>query len=67
VVRIALANGLSVTVYSPDYLRNRLTTVEGDAAIQIDENRAIWVITDIRDASILNKGDGSFHPFAPST
>lgn len=62
-VRIALANGLSVTIYSPGYLRNRLTQVDGDPAIQIDENRALWVVTDIRDASITDKGDGRFHPF----
>lgn len=62
--QIALANGLSATVYSSDYLRDRVVVSGPDAAIQLDDERLIPVITDIADPSIVNKGDGAFHPFS---
>ncbi|HEX5132074.1 MAG TPA: FlgD immunoglobulin-like domain containing protein [Candidatus Krumholzibacteria bacterium] len=58
-----LANGLSVTIYDAEYLTDRLTTLAGDPAIQLDDGRYLPVITDINDPSIYNKGDGQFHPF----
>lgn len=61
---IGLSNGISVTVYDADYLVSRLTTLDGEPAIQLDDGRYIPVITDINDPSIWNKGDGSFHPFS---
>ena len=64
VEEIALANGLSATVYPADYLADRLVGSGADAAIQLDDERLIPVITDIGDPSIVNKGDGSFHPFS---
>jgi len=64
VEQIALANGLTATVYSADYLNDRLVSSGADAAIQLDDERLIPVITDINDPSIINKGDGSFHPFS---
>ena len=64
VEQIALSNGLSATVYPADYLRDRLVSPGPDAAIQLDDERLIPVITDIGDPSIVNKGDGTFHPFS---
>ncbi|HEU4929004.1 MAG TPA: hypothetical protein VFU38_04180, partial [Candidatus Krumholzibacteria bacterium] len=61
---IALANGLSATVYSADYLAQRVVASEVGAAIQLDDDRLVPVITDIADPSIVNKGDGEFHPFS---
>jgi hypothetical protein len=63
VQEITLSNGLTVSVYSPDYLRERLTSFEGQPAIQLDDSRYLPVVTDIDDPSIVNKGDGRFHPF----
>jgi hypothetical protein len=63
VQEITLANGLKAVVYSPDYLRDRLTTFDGEPAIQLDDARYLPVVTDIDDPSIVNKGDGRFHPF----
>ncbi len=60
---IALANGISATVYPADYLSQRVVGSDLDAAIQLDDNRLLPVITDIDDPTIINKGDGSFHPF----
>jgi hypothetical protein len=61
--RFTLANGLSVTIYSADHLLEELTTVDGEPAIRLDDERVIPVLTDIADPSIVNKGDGRFHPF----
>lgn len=61
---IALANGLNATVYPADYLADRVIDEGPNAAIQLDDERLIPVITDIADPSIVNKGDGSFHPFS---
>jgi hypothetical protein len=61
---VALANGLSATVYPADYLAQRMIVSDAGAAIQLDDNRLIPVITDIADPTIANKGDGEFHPFS---
>lgn len=61
---VALANGLSATVYPADYLADRVISPGPEAAIQLDDERLIPVITDIGDPSIVNKGDGAFHPFS---
>lgn len=61
---IALANGVSATIYPADYLVERVIATDIGAAIQLDDSRLIPVITDIADPSIANKGDGSFHPFS---
>ncbi len=61
--RLALANGVSVTVFDAEYLASQVTTFVGDAAIRLDDGRLLPVITDINDPSIWNKGDGEFHPF----
>lgn len=58
-----LPNGIHATVYDADYLASRLTTLDGEPAIQLDDGRYLPVVTDISDPSIANKGDGSFHPF----
>ncbi len=64
VEQIALANGLSATVYDADYLRDRVVGTGPDAAIHLDDERVLPVIVDIGDPSIVNKGDGAFHPFS---
>jgi hypothetical protein len=61
--RYLLSNGLDVTVFSADDLRERLTTLDGDPVIDLDGSRHVRVITDIGDPDISNKGDGRFHPF----
>ncbi len=63
--RVDLANGLSVTLYDAAYLAARMTTLDGDPAIRLEDGRYLPVITDINDPSIWNRGDGSFHPFTP--
>lgn len=60
---ITLDNGLTVTIHSAERLRERLTTFKGQSVIRIDEDRMVPVVTDIGDPSIVNKGDGRFHPF----
>jgi hypothetical protein len=64
VQEFTFANGLTVAVYSPAYLRERMTTLDGEPAIQIDEFRTLPVITDPDDPAIVNKGDGAFHAFS---
>ncbi|MCI0452388.1 MAG: hypothetical protein L0Z51_08350 [Candidatus Latescibacteria bacterium] len=61
---VALANGLSATLYPADYLRDRVVTTGDETAIELDDDRLIPVIVDINDPSIANKGDGEFHPFS---
>jgi hypothetical protein len=61
--RMTLANGLSVTIHSPDRLLEGLTTFEGRPAIRLDDGRMLPIVSDIEDPSIVNKGDGRFHPF----
>jgi hypothetical protein len=61
---VALANGLSATVYPADYLAQHMIVSDAGAAIQLDDSRLIPVITDIADPTIANKGDGEFHPFS---
>ncbi len=64
VEEVALANGISATIYSADYLRDRVISTGDDVAIELDDERLIPVIVDINDPSIVNKGDGEFHPFS---
>ncbi|HET6349961.1 MAG TPA: hypothetical protein VFH88_12850 [Candidatus Krumholzibacteria bacterium] len=59
------ANGMSVTVYPAADLAARLTPYQGSSAIELPDGRMLPVITSVDDASIYNKGDGSFHPFTP--
>jgi hypothetical protein len=61
--QLSYGNGVSATVFEADELASRLTTYQGTPAIQLPDGRMIPVITDINDASIYNRGDGSFHPF----
>ena len=61
---VALANGLSATIFPADYLAQRVVGSGLDATILLDDGRALPIITDIDDPSIANKGDGAFHPFA---
>lgn len=60
---ITFANGLAATVYTSDYLRDHIVFYSDGPAIQLDDSRFIPVITDINDPSIVNKGDGMFHPY----
>lgn len=64
VEHVALANGASATIYPADYLSDRVVSTGTDSAIQLDDDRLIPVIVDINDPSIVNKGDGTFHPFS---
>jgi hypothetical protein len=61
---LALANGLTATIYPADYLRERVDTEGVEPVLRLDDGRLIPVIVDINDPSIHNKGDGSFHPFS---
>jgi len=64
VEQIALANGVNATIYPSDYLLQRVEFSGSDAAIRLDDDRLLPVIVDIADPSIVNKGDGTFHPFS---
>jgi hypothetical protein len=66
VEEVVVANGLRATIYSADYLSERVAfgLSGGDATIRLDDGRLIPVIADIDDPSIINKGDGRFHPFS---
>jgi len=64
VEEIALANGVSATIYPADYLLERVESTGTEFAIRLDDDRLIPVIVDIADPSIVNKGDGTFHPFS---
>jgi hypothetical protein len=64
VERIALHNGLTVTIHSAESLRERVATFKGKPVIVLDDDRMIPVITDVDDPSIVNPGDGRFHPFS---
>jgi len=57
---VYLANGIEVTIYSSRCLVKRMET---DGVLQLSDGRYFDLITDIDDPSIVNKGDGSFHPF----
>ncbi|MFH1754451.1 MAG: FlgD immunoglobulin-like domain containing protein, partial [Candidatus Latescibacterota bacterium] len=57
---IYLTNGIEATIYSSAYLASQLGP--GDV-LQLADGRYFDVITDINDPSVVNKGDGSFHPF----
>lgn len=57
---VLLANGIEATIYSSVYLEKRIGS---DKVLQLTDGRYFDVITDINDPSVINKGDGSFHPF----
>lgn len=57
---ILLTNGIKATIYSSAYLERR---VGSDEVLQLTDGRYFDIITDINDPSVINKGDGSFHPF----
>lgn len=61
--RLDLANGIRATVYSSDYLRERLVADGARGTITLDDGSRLNVVTDINDPLIANKGDGQFHPF----
>lgn len=58
-----LANGLDVTLYPADVLREQLTRRGDTDVLLLDDGRTLDVITDIDDPAISNHGDGEFHPF----
>lgn len=57
---VYLANGIVATIYSSRYLEKRMMP---GGVLQLADGRYFDVITDINDPSVVNKGDGSFHPF----
>jgi hypothetical protein len=57
---VILANGIEATIYSSVYLEKR---VGSDEVLQLNDGRYFDIIMDINDPSVINKGDGSFHPF----
>ena len=65
VVRATGKRGIVATVYTADYLVARTSpTSDTRGVLELDDGTVLWVITDVSDPSIYNKGDGSFHPFA---
>jgi hypothetical protein len=60
--RLMLSNRLVVTIHTPERLRDGLTMIHGQPVLRLDDGRTLPVVTDIEDPSIVNKGDGRFHP-----
>jgi hypothetical protein len=51
-------------VFPPEYLADRTVADGGRGVIDLEDGLYLSLITDINDPLIINKGDGSFHPFA---
>ena len=63
VVALDFPNGIRARVFPPEYLAERTVAVEDRGTLAIEDGLYLTLITDINDPLIINKGDGSFHPF----
>jgi hypothetical protein len=63
VVSLDLPNGMRARVFTPEYLAGRTVADNDRGTLTLDDGLYLTLITDISDPLILNKGDGSFHPF----
>lgn len=63
IVGLDLPNGMRARVFPPEYLAERTVADSDRGVLNLDEGLYLTLITDINDPLILNKGDGSFHPF----
>lgn len=64
VIHSRLSSGVNVTVYSADYLSQKVrSTSESRGVVEFEDGTALNLVTDIGDDLIHNKGDGSFHRF----
>lgn len=64
VVHARLGSGITATIYTADYIADRVTpTSVTRGVIEMEDGNGIGVITDIGDALIHNKGDGAFHAY----
>lgn len=64
--RFQLPNGLSGTVYGPEYLAERINVPAPAATrgiLTLDDGTRLEVITTTDDPAVTNKGDERFHPF----
>lgn len=65
VIRKLSDRGIAATIYTDGYLAGRTSlTSDTRGLLELDDGTVLWLITDVSDPSIYNKGDGSFHPFA---
>jgi len=63
--QITFANGLSAAIYTPDdVMRFATRDRNGSLALDLPSGRHYGLIESVDDSRILNKGDGSFHPFS---
>jgi hypothetical protein len=63
---VRFSGGISATIITADYLRQHLSVGVASGShglIRLDDGTEIWVIVDINDPAIANKGDGSFHAY----
>ena len=63
VIGLDLPNGIRARVFPPEYLAERTAAQDDRGILTLDDGLYLTLITDINDPLILNKGDGSFHPF----
>ena len=62
---LTLANGVTVTLYTPEIIITELAERDDDGALYMrmpGELLRYRLVEDIGDEVIVNKGDGSFHP-----
>jgi hypothetical protein len=63
-VQVRLDNGISATVYPPEYILEHMTTQSGSSLLFVVDNVRYHFITNPNDPRIGNRGDGSFHPMS---
>jgi hypothetical protein len=63
VLGLDLPNGMRARVFPPEYLAEKTVADDDRGVLVLDDGLYLTLITDINDPLILNKGDGSFHPF----
>jgi len=63
-VSVNIRNGSIAELYTPESLEEYITYgPNGFATLSLPSGEIYRLITDINDPSIVNKGDGEFHPF----
>jgi len=63
-LEVGLNNGIRATIFPADYLATKTVRNGTRGVIHVDDNFYLTVVTDVADPLIVNKGDGSFHPYS---
>ena len=61
-VHLRLDNGITATVYPPEYILEHMTAESGSGLVFVVDNVRYNFITDPNDPRISDTGDGQFHP-----